>query len=121
VTASTLISLLSPSTSAPTTTSSIVAFEILNVQLQDRTWGAIFEHLLPSPSLAYINVYNIIYDKNGKSADNHESNSRPWETVDVIWTEEKQDIRSLQNLGRKVREKGGYLGGDLDSLVDEED
>jgi hypothetical protein len=120
VTASTLLSLLSPSASAPASTPNIATFTIFNTQLEDGTWSTVFEHLMLSPSLVYIYVYEIFYNKYGKSAQYHSHNCRPWEDCSVLWTDNEQDKRSLGALAQLVQERGGDASGLVGEFEEEE-
>jgi hypothetical protein len=118
--ASTLISLLSPSASAPAATSNIVNLKIFESQLEDGIWSTVFEHLMLSPSLVYIDVDDLVYNEYGKSGQYHSRKWRPWEDRAVMWTKSEQDARSLVALARLMQERGGQ-GRGLESSLDDGD
>jgi hypothetical protein len=115
-TSGTLIALLSPYASSDTPSSNIVTFDIKDVQLWDRTWGAVFDHLALSPLLRYLDVYNLVYASAGDSAEIATPSGRPFENYSVIWSEEEDDERSLWRLIRKVEERGGSHSIDIEDF-----
>jgi hypothetical protein len=115
-TSGTLIALLSPYASSDTPGSNIVTFNIEDVQLWDRTWGTVFDHLALSPSLRYLNVYNLVYASAGDSAGIARRNIRPFENSSVIWSNEEDDERRLWRLIRKVEERSGSHSVDIECL-----
>ena len=117
MTASTLVSLLSPCGS-DFATSSIVDLDLRRVELADSTWATVFEHLSPSPALESIYVADVCYDRNGKSAHLVTDEGLMWDECRVIWSEKEQDSRSLRDLLRMVAARGGDVGGVLDELED---
>ena len=118
MTASILVSLLSPCASG-SATSSIVDLKLLRVEVADGTWATVFEHLLPSPSLELLYVDDACYDRNRKSAHLATDERLMWDECRVIWSEEEQDLRSLRDLARMVAARGGDVGWILDELENE--
>ena len=112
-TAELLISLLSPPSGEPSAPgaapgfSPIETLQLENVRLWSGTWKSVFEHLTSAAQhLMHIRVYNVIYDPWGESGHLEERNGRPWENVDVVWTEDEGERKSLAKVIRGVQEGG---------------
>ncbi|KAF1996768.1 hypothetical protein P154DRAFT_537704 [Amniculicola lignicola CBS 123094] len=101
-----LLSLLSPD--------AITAFYVRDVSLISGTWGSVFDRLCSSPSLIYVDVYNIIYDKYGESAPYAEHNNRPWENVSVMWSDRDEDSISLSDMIHAVQARKGKVSPELE-------
>ncbi|KAJ4287690.1 hypothetical protein N0V90_012393 [Kalmusia sp. IMI 367209] len=99
----------------------VEAFDIEDVQLMDSTWESVFARLQSSSTLVYFHVWNLVYSKHGTSAHLAENNSRPWENVSEIWTENRGDQQRIWDIIEAVMERGGSVSDVMASFDFDED